>query len=95
MEIKEIAKAVLKTGALVGGGAVVGCLLRNSDLSGLKGIGKLCAGIGIIGLSHAAGNAAADALEKDVDTVCEFIEDVQKESEQSSEEVVMEETVTA
>ena len=50
----------------IGGGAVVGAVLKGQDLSSLKGLGKLCAGIGIIGLSHAAGGAAGDAIEKDI-----------------------------
>lgn len=73
VSFKDIAKLVLRTGALIGAGAVAGCCLRNQDLSGLKGIGKVCAGLGIIGISHAVGNAAADAIDKDVDNVCGFI----------------------
>lgn len=63
----ELGRTLAKAGGLIGGAAVVGCLLKGADLSALKGIGKLCAGIGIIGLGQAAGEAAGDALVKRVD----------------------------
>ncbi len=62
-----LAKVLGRCAAMVGGGAVIGAILKGQDLSGLKGIGKACAGIGIIGLSHAAGTAAGDAIERDID----------------------------
>ena len=65
----DIAKLFGKAAAMIGGGAVIGAILRGQDLSGLKGLGKACAGIGIIGLSHAAGSAAGDAVERDINNL--------------------------
>lgn len=91
VSFKSIAKLVLRTGAMIGAGAVAGCCLRNQDLSGLKGFGKICAGLGIVGISHAVGNAAADAIDKDVDNVCEFIGEIStmgEKEEESNDNVV-------
>lgn len=65
----DVAKLFGKAAAMIGGGAVIGAILRGQDLSGLKGLGKACAGIGIIGLSHAAGSAAGDAIERDINNL--------------------------
>lgn len=85
--LKKIVKKVLRTGTFIGAGAVTGCLLKKADLSSLKGIGKLCAGLGILGLSTAAADAAANTIDKEVDEVADFIEDISTEdAEDTSDE---------
>lgn len=90
--LKKVVKKVLRTGTFIGAGAVTGCLLKQADLSSLKGIGKLCAGLGILGLSTAAADAAANTIEKEVDEISDFVDEVSAEDddvdEPADEEVV-------
>ena len=65
----KLAKQAFKVGGIVGASAVIGYLLRNQDLSGMRGFGKLFAGLGIIGLASAAGEVAGDALADKVESV--------------------------
>jgi hypothetical protein len=74
MTTKGLLKVLGSTGAMIGGGAVIGCALKGVDTTSLKGISKACAGLGILGLSHAAGNAAANAIGNDIENVSSFIE---------------------
>ena len=87
-EVKSAIKTVVNSAAFIGAGAVIGCLLKNADLRSLKGLGKICAGIGIIGLSHAAGQAAGNTLTKEVDDVFELVEEIQKATDEDDEDVV-------
>ena len=87
-EVKEIMKTVISGATYIGAGAVIGCLLKNADLRSLKGLGKICAGIGIIGLSHAAGQAAGDTLSKEVDNLCGLVDEIQSATESEDEEEV-------
>jgi len=61
---EEVACFITEHGAIIGASAVIGLLLRNQDLSGLKGFGKVCAGLGIVGLAGAAGAVAGDSMKK-------------------------------
>lgn len=93
--LKKVVKKVLRTGTFIGAGAVTGCLLKQADLSSLKGIGKLCAGLGILGLSTAAADAAANTIEKEVDEISDFVDEVSTEDEDVVDEPADEEVVTA
>jgi hypothetical protein len=94
LTLKGIVKKVLKVGTYIGAGAVAGCALKGVDLSSLKGIGKMCAGLGIVGLSAAAADAASNAIEKGVDEVTELVDEVSSEADESEEEDVVEAAAT-
>ena len=80
MDEVELIKAIGGGLTKVGAAAVIGYLLKTQDLSGIKGFSKAFVGLGIIGLSHAAGDAAAKAIEKDVDGVSGAIKFFNKRS---------------
>lgn len=86
LTLKGVIKKVLKVGTYIGAGAVAGCALKGVDLSSLKGIGKMCAGLGIVGLSAAAADAASNAIEKGVDEVTELVDEVSAEADESEED---------
>ena len=92
--LKKVVKKVLRTGTFIGAGAVTGCLLKQADLSSLKGIGKLCAGLGILGLSTAAADAAANTIEKEVDEISDFVDEVSAEDDDVDDASSDEEVVT-
>jgi len=97
LTLKGIVKKVLKVGTYIGAGAVAGCALKGVDLSSLKGIGKMCAGLGIVGLSAAAADAASNAIEKGVDEVTDMIDEVSSEDyevDESDDEDVVETAAT-
>lgn len=94
-EVRGIIKTIVNSAAFIGAGAVVGCLLKNADLRSLKGLGKICAGIGIIGLSHAAGQAAGNTLTKEVDDVFDLVDEIDKAASPDEESEEVSETVAA
>lgn len=63
---EEITAFIAEHAGIMGASAVIALLLRNQDLSGLKGFGKICAGVGIVGLAGAAGTAAGKHLDRKV-----------------------------
>lgn len=67
-------KFVLGSAAACGAGAVVGTFFRNSNLSGMRGLGAMCKGIGITALGLAAGAAAEEAMENEVDKYANLLE---------------------
>lgn len=95
-EIWKLVKQAFKIGGIVGASAVIGYLLRGQDLSGMKGLGKLLAGLGIIGLASAAGEAAGESLVHKVDgaeEVAEFLLEVkEKYSEDEDDDTVADPT---
>ena len=75
---EELIAFIAEHAGIMGASAVIALLLRNQDLSGLKGFGKLCAGIGIVGLAGAAGTAAGGNLKKKVHNFFGFFKDIKK-----------------
>lgn len=73
--VKFTAK-VIKVGATIGGAAVVGFLLKKTDLKDIKGLKKIFVPLGVFGLAHAAGNLAGAAAEKEVTEYAELADDV-------------------
>ena len=71
--VQAFIEGILGAGAFIGAGAVSACILKTFDLSTIKGIAKICTGIGVIGISHAVGNSAAEAIRKDVGTGFQFV----------------------
>lgn len=86
--VKGVIKTIIHVGTWVGSGAIIGCLLKKADLSSMKGIAKLCTGLGITGLSVAAAKTASKAMDEEVDDIANFIEEVNApEEEETPEEV--------
>lgn len=75
---EELIAFIAEHAGIMGASAVIALLLRNQDLSGLKGFGKVCAGIGIVGLAGAAGTAAGGNLKKKVHNFFGFFKDIKK-----------------
>ena len=88
LTLKGIFKKILKYGTYIGAGAVAGCALKGVDLSGLKGVTKACAGLGILGISTAVADSAAEAVGKKFDEVIEVADDLSKEGEDEEEVVI-------
>lgn len=72
----KLAGKVIKVGATIGGAAVVGFLLKKTDLKDIKGLKKVFVPLGVFGLAHAAGNLAGAAAEKEVQDYAELADDV-------------------
>lgn len=75
----KIAKTILKGCAYVGAGIVAGAACAGVDLGPLKGVAKVCTGIGIVGIAGAVGEASANQIDKFVDetrNLAEFGEEV-------------------
>lgn len=87
--VKGVVKTVIHVGTWIGSGAIIGCLLKKADLSSMKGIAKLCTGLGITGLSVAAAKTASKAMDDEVDDIAGFIEEINapEEEEETLEEV--------
>ena len=77
--VKKPVKFVIGSAASLGAGALLGYVMKNINTSGMRGLGKLCVGVGISGLALAGGNAAKNAMDKEVEktfTALGFVEDV-------------------
>ena len=70
----NIAKTILKGCAYVGAGIIAGAACAGVDLGPLKGVAKVCTGIGIVGIAGAVGEASANQIDKFVDGSREFAE---------------------
>lgn len=91
--VKGIA-TVVKVGATIGGAAVVGFLLKKTDIGDIKGLKKIFIPLGVFGLAHAAGNLAGAAAKDEVlgyaeiaDDVAELITGDEDEFEPEEEEI--------
>lgn len=73
--VKGIA-TVVKVGATIGGAAVVGFLLKKTDIGDIKGLKKIFIPLGVFGLAHAAGNLAGAAAKDEVLGYAEIADDV-------------------
>lgn len=73
--VKGIA-TVVKVGATIGGAAVVGFLLKKTDIGDIKGLKKIFIPLGVFGLAHAAGNLAGAAAKDEVLEYAEIADDV-------------------
>lgn len=74
----KVAKTILKGLAYVGGGIIVGAACAGVDTGNIGKVAKVATGVGLVGLASAAGEVAADQLDKAVDQareVSEFGED--------------------
>jgi hypothetical protein len=77
MSLSEDVMAFLaEHAAIMGASATIALLLRNQDLSGLKGFGKICAGVGIVGLAGAAGAAAGGHMKKKIHNIFGFFREI-------------------
>lgn len=72
---KELLQAFAEAIVFIGAGAVAGCFCKGLDLSTLKGLGRLCAGVGIIGISHSVGHAAGSVISDEVGVVWDCAEE--------------------
>ena len=84
-----ISKTVIGIATYTGAGAVAGALLKNADLSNVKGFSKICAGIGVMGISHWVAKNASETLSNEFDGVIKAIHDITapKKQETAKEEV--------
>lgn len=73
--VKGIA-TILSVGATIGGAAVVGFLLKKTDIGDIKGLKKIFIPLGVFGLAHAAGNLAGAAAKDEVLGYAEIADDV-------------------
>lgn len=88
---KELIQAIAEAVVFIGAGAVTGCFCKGLDLSTLKGLGRLCAGVGIIGISHSVGHAAGSVISDEVGVVWDCAEELVKGfSEESKGDNVVE-----
>ena len=73
-KVVKVAKMVVGGLAAIGGSALAGAVLKNVDSKTVKGIGKLCLPLGIVGLSHMAGNLARTGIQGSIDDTIDVVE---------------------
>lgn len=73
-KVVKVVKAVVGAAAAIGGSALAGVALKNVDSKTVKGIGKLCLPLGVVGLSHMAGYFAKTGIEESIDETIEVVE---------------------
>ena len=84
-------KKVIRYGSAIGGSALIGCLLKKADSTGVKGIAKIAIPLGIFGLAHAAGNVAAQAAEEEIDRYLDIADEVRDVLQEAEDDKVSEE----
>ncbi len=82
----SVAKTVVHAAVHTGAGAAVTQLFKTTDMSGVKGIAKLCLGIGIMGTAHWVGNEASKTIDGEVDTIFNLIKPLLVSPEVNEEE---------
>lgn len=70
----KVVKIVVGAAAAIGGSALAGAALKNVDSKTIKGIGKICLPIGVVGLSHIAGNLAKQGIQESIDDTIDVVE---------------------
>ena len=70
----KVVKIVVGAAAAIGGSALAGAALKNVDSKTVKGIGKICLPIGVVGLSHIAGNLAKQGIQESIDDTIDVVE---------------------
>ena len=73
-KVVKVVKAVVGAAAAIGGSALAGAALKNVDSKTVKGIGKICLPIGVVGLSHIAGNLAKQGIQESIDDTIDVVE---------------------
>ena len=73
-KVVKVVKAVVGAAAAIGGSALAGAALKNVDSKTIKGIGKICLPIGVVGLSHIAGNLAKQGIQESIDDTIDVVE---------------------
>ena len=68
-----VAKMVVHGAVYTGAGAAVTQLFKNTDMSGVRGIAKLCLGAGIMGASHWVANEASKTIDGEIDGITNLI----------------------
>lgn len=81
-----VAKTVVHAAVYTGAGAAVTQLFKTTDMSGVKGIAKLCLGVGIMGTAHWVGNEASKTIDGEVDTIFNLIKPLLVSPEDNEEE---------
>jgi hypothetical protein len=72
------AKVLASSGAAIGASAIVTVLLKQGDLSGIKGYKKLLVPIGIFGISAFASRSASKAVEGEIDDTLDAMDALKK-----------------
>ena len=70
----KVVKILVGAAAAIGGSALAGAALKNVDSKTVKGIGKICLPIGVVGLSHIAGNLAKQGIQESIDDTIDVVE---------------------
>ena len=73
-KVVKVAKMIVGGLAAIGGSALAGAALKNVDSKTVKGIGKLCLPLGVVGLSHVAGNLAKTGVQGSIDDTIDVVE---------------------
>lgn len=73
-KVVKVVKMVVGAAAAIGGSALAGVALKNVDSKTVKGIGKLCLPLGVVGLSHMAGNLAKKGIQESIDDTIDIAE---------------------
>lgn len=73
-KVVKVVKTIVGAAAAIGGSALAGVALKNVDSKTVKGIGKICLPIGIVGLSHIAGNLAKQGIQESIDDAIDIAE---------------------
>ena len=87
---KKFVKGLIKGLVIVASSAVAGAVIRDHDLSTIKGPVKLLVGLGVVSLAGAAGDAAGEYVTKQVNEVEEIVDfgcDVYDKVKEDDEEV--------
>lgn len=82
----KAAKTVVHAAVFTGAGAAVTSLFKNTDMSGVKGIAKLCLGIGIMGTAHWVGNEASKTIDGEIDGITGLVKSLLVKEDAESEE---------
>ena len=73
-KVVKTVKMIVGGLAAIGGSALAGAALKNVDSKTVKGIGKICLPIGVVGLSHIAGNLAKQGIQESIDDTIDVAE---------------------
>ena len=73
-KVVKTVKMIVGGLAAIGGSALAGAALKNVDSKTVKGIGKICLPIGVVGLSHMAGNLAKQGIQESIDDTIDVVE---------------------
>ena len=73
-KVVKVVKVIVGGLAAIGGSALAGAALKNVDSKTVKGIGKVCLPLGVVGLSHMAGNWAKKGIQESIDDTIDIAE---------------------